>query len=189
MSADLVQDDNSAANDLAVVLNQAMRLSEEIAALAAFVPRLESMPDADVVKFSEMAKDARRNASEMFSTVSDEAIRIVKARLLKRGATEIKDPSFEKCKLEDQFTPYAFDIEKLQAAAKLLNSDDAKKVVKFVPETTTTVPAHYEAGNPVSIAAIIRSAGAESAVGKLLSEAMTRSKVDEKLVVKMVKRG
>lgn len=104
-------------------------------------------------------------------------------RLEKRGARSIANPRFS-VELVDEYEPYRYDLDLLRAAATMLPAEEAAKIVKFVPEMTETVAAHYVPGAAVSIAALVKKYGDTSEVGKALSTAMTRNKTGDKLVVK-----
>lgn len=114
----------------------------------------------------------------------------IKKRLLERGAKALPVTTHI-VELEDQYTPYVFDLDKLRAARAMLPDDEAAKILKFVPELIPApIPEHYDPGPAVSINAIINKYGVDddgnptSEVGKLLKEAMTRQKTDVKLIIK-----
>lgn len=114
--------------------------------------------------------------------------RELQRRLAEREGREIMHPRFEKLGLEDQFTQYVFDVAKLRQAQRILRmngkDEDAAEILHHVPEQTEIIAAHDEPGNTATIKAIIKRYGAESVVGKLLSEAMTRSQLEPRLVIK-----
>jgi hypothetical protein len=113
----------------------------------------------------------------------------IERRLRERGARELAHPKFDKIALEDQYTPYAPDYVALLGAQKLLRElgkdGDAAKVVKEVADVTTTIPRHFEYGNPVSIAALIKKYGPDSDIGKMLTRGLTREFVGTKLYIKI----
>lgn len=86
--------------------------------------------------------------------------------------------------LEAQWTPWAYNIEALEAAAKMLPDNEAAKVIKHVAEDIIVIPAHLEAGDANSITAIVkRYAG--SPVAAAIDAARARSPLDDKLIFKL----
>lgn len=112
----------------------------------------------------------------------------LRRRAAERGGREIMHPRFEKLGLEDQFTSWVYDIDLLRKAQKLLldngKDEEAAKILRHVPENVTVIAAYDEAGNSTSIDSIIRRFGEDSEVGKLLVAARSRSKLEDKLVIK-----
>lgn len=162
----------------------ALRVRDDLAGLDvaklsdAELPMLRSMLLDDIAEY----KDPR-----VLLIAQCEAV--MRKRMLERGAHALPS-STHIVALEDQYTPYAYDLEGLKKAAAMLPDDEAAKVVKHVPELTTTVPAHDEPGMTVSIAALIKKYGVDddgnptSDVGKALAASMKRDPLDPKLVVK-----
>jgi chemotaxis protein CheY-P-specific phosphatase CheC len=148
---------------------------------------LASMEDVKVAQFHEMVKDTRQALSADFNEIEKSAKGELLTRLQHRNARAIASPLFDKIERVDQYTQYAFDIELLSEVAAMLPPDEAAKIIKFVPEKTTIIPAHYEPGAAVSIAAAIRKYGEASEVGEKLTRAMTRSKVGETVEIKPLK--
>lgn len=111
----------------------------------------------------------------------------IERRMRRDNSRELAHPAFDKIELEEQFTAYVYDVEKLKAAAeklkKLGKPDDAAKLVKHVPEEVTVVPAHDAAGNPRSIASIAGRFGGE--IKTLLDAGMTRQSLGTRLVVRV----
>jgi hypothetical protein len=139
--------------------------------------------DADTVAaFREMVRDMKAEVSAQFATIAGRCDAELIARIKRDGGRAIPSFEFEKIVLEDEYSAYAYDKDKLAKAAALLPPAEAKKVLVEIPEVI--VPARTVPGNTATITAMIRKYGEQSEVGKLLAGSMSRSKLGEKLVVK-----
>jgi hypothetical protein len=107
----------------------------------------------------------------------------IERRIRASGGRAMPHPKYE-IELVEEFGPYVYDFDLLNAAAKLLPNNERAKVVKHVPEWTETHAAHDEVGAAVSISALIRKYGEISEVGILLRDAMKREKTGERLKIK-----
>jgi hypothetical protein len=107
----------------------------------------------------------------------------IERRIRASGGRAMAHPAYKKIEIEEEFGPYSFDRDLLNEAALLLPDDERAKVIRHVPEQVQVIAAHDEPGNPVSIAALIRKYGSESEVGSLLSRAMRRQKIGERLSI------
>lgn len=147
------------------------------------------MDDVDVALVCQMMSDFRKSFTESIDECVFHTKHELKRRMLARGARAVPSPHFKRIEIEDVYTPYTYNVDKLREAKALLSEDDGNKLVTFVPERTEVIPAHWEPGNPNSIKAIVKKFGldadgnATSEVGKLIQAGMHHQKTDEKLVI------
>jgi len=146
---------------------------------------LPALPDELLCEYRGAVAEQREDLKQVEHAIDLE----IERRLRERGGREIAHPKFAKIALEDQYSAYTADYAALVAAQTLLRElgrdEDGAKVVKEVAEQTAVIPRHFEYGNPVSIAALIRKYGDDSDVGKLLALGLTRSHLGTKLVVRV----
>lgn len=111
----------------------------------------------------------------------------IERRMRERNARTIAHPAFEKVELVEQVT-YEYTNDALLEAAEILKSlgkdEEARKLIAFVPERTTVIPAHYEAGKTVSILALAERYGNTPGIGSALARAIVRKPLGSKLVIK-----
>jgi hypothetical protein len=143
---------------------------------------LTTMEADTVAAFREMVRDMKAEVSAQFATIAGRCDNELIARIKRDGGRAIPSFEFEKIELEDEWSAYAYDKEKLAKAAALLPPAEAAKVLVHIPEVV--VPAKTVPGNTAAIIALIRKYGEQSEVGGLLAGSMSRSKLGEKLVVK-----
>jgi hypothetical protein len=159
---------------------------EPTAPSRAIVTKLElpNLPDDLLCEYRGAVAEQRDDLKLIEHAIDIE----IERRLRERNARELPHAKFAKIALEDQWSPYVANFDDLHAAVRMLKElgrdEDAAKVVKHVAELVTVIPAHYEYGNPVSIAALIRKYGDESEIGKLLTSGLTRTHLGTKLLVK-----
>jgi hypothetical protein len=138
----------------------------------------------DLGNLREAILDARTEVSQRYGMVLDRIKEEATARIKASGGRALPSFEFEKFELEDEFTQYAFDDAKLEAAMALVSEADARKIGCVIPEHTEVVARRFVRGNTAAILALIRKYGEGSEIGKALSGAMSRSKTGERLVIK-----
>ena len=141
---------------------------------------IRTASDDRVVDLLQMAQDELARINEEIGAFVTTAKNELERRLVERGATAIPSQTHE-VTLVPQWSAYRYNIDALLDVARNLPEAEAAKIVRHVPEEV--IPAHVEAGAPVSIAALAKKyAGSE--VGVRLAEAMQRDSLGCKLVVK-----
>jgi len=150
-------------------------------------PEFKTMVDEDLMLCIDSLAEQRRLVADYFKAIEAEGKAEIQRRIEERGATAIPSKDFE-CKLEDEWSAYAYDTSLLEKARTMLPDDEAVKVCKFVPERTEIIPARTEPGNARSITAL-REKYAGSPVAEVLSQAMTRSHLGKKVVIKRIAKG
>ena len=160
----------------------AAEVSDQIAILSHWAEYLVPAADADLPRFHELAQSVKAEQSAALTEIMNACKREVMRRIVARGAREIPDKDFT-IALDEQYAPYAFDLELLKEAAALLPDDEAAIVVKHFPELVEITPERWDPGNPVSINAL-RKKYAGSTVGDILNLAMTRDTLEPKVIIK-----
>ena len=139
---------------------------------------LGRLNDGDLLDHIDNLRVERDRARDYMNGIVREAEFEAERRLLARGAMQIPHPDFE-VGLEPQFGAYAFNLEQLAEAKKLLPDDEGAKILKLVPERVTVIAEHLEPGPAVSISALARKYKG-SIAGDLLASAMTRPSLGTK---------
>lgn len=166
---------------------------------------LPAMPDDRIVSFIEAMSDE----ADVIGDYRAAALRELERRIRDRRATNpqaraIPHPAYE-IELVDEYTPYRAHVGTLVAAQTLLPEDEAAKIVSpvrgkivvtlpiesDVGEATAlakrfgghveVTPAGFVAGNVASIIALAKKY-AGTAVGALLTQAISRDHTGEKLI-------
>jgi len=161
---------------------------------------LEAMPpiaelDDDVI--AALYADTRVEIEDILATLQPiaEMFRSEIARRLRARRTEISPSTIAiphprlTIMAERTWTPYAFDLEKLKAAAKFVTDEERAKLIKYTPETfvpARTIAERYEPGATVSIAAIAKKY-AGSSVAKLIDAGMSRQPLEDKLTIEPIR--
>jgi len=151
---------------------------------------LESVDDDSLISLYADNRAEREETVAVYDNVADVLKAEIERRLRERRAQEpagtetIAIPHDRvEITLKAQYAPYAFDVDKLREAAKFLKSEEAAKVLVHVPEQV--IPAKDIPGNTASIKAM-QTLYRGSDVGKLLAEAMTHPRLEDKLTIRPI---
>jgi hypothetical protein len=155
---------------------------DDLEPLKRWIDNIKEVKDEDLPRFFVMVDTMRREQSDILGAFLTSVRREMLRRMQERGADAIPDKEFE-IALDRQYTTYEFDLEKLREACVLLPSEEAAKVIKYIPEHTEVVRERWEHGAPVSITTLAKKYRGTH-VAALLTDAMKRTELEPRVVVK-----